>query len=467
MKLFSLSFVFVMCFSAIGLDVSGQVNRKPLLQPIVIKPGETRPRTSPTPLVTKTSSTRPIISSGPAPDLVIMASRKTSFPVLANVTIPGTSGVLIESEDGMVVLDSFSNQAFNPASNVKVATAYAVLRTFGPEYRFSTGVWTDGTIDRSTRTLIGNVYVSGRDPIFNYEHAVAIADELNRIGITRIEGDLVVTSNFSMNFSTSSTRSASSLIRTMDVSTRNAAGRKAWNLYLSHSGNFATASPNPGVIFTGSSYVQSIPTNARLLFMHESAPLKEIVKATMSYSNNFLAERLGNMLGGAYGVERIVQRDAQVAPFEFNIETCSGLGINRVTPQAQVKLLRTFKDFLKKHKMSFRDVMPVAGLDDGTLKNRFDSAFQIGSVVGKTGTLRQTDNGVSTLSGEITTRKGTFFFVIFNQRGNVGAFRNFQDNFVPLVQGQLGGALSMQYLPIPMGRRLAKSRIVRPAGFAN
>ena len=62
-----------------------------------------------------------------------------------------------------------SNLAFNPASNVKIATAYAVLKTFGPGYRFPTNVWTDGTIDRATSTLNGNLYVSGRDPVFGYE----------------------------------------------------------------------------------------------------------------------------------------------------------------------------------------------------------------------------------------------------------------------------------------------------------
>ncbi len=462
MKLFWVSFVFIFGFGAIAPKTTAQEKRKPLFQPITIKPGETRPRTTPTPLVKKTSSTNPMISKAPSKSSASLV--KTSFPVLANVSIPGYSGVLVEGENGKVILDSYSNHAFNPASNVKVATAYAVLRTFGPNYRFNTGVWTDGSIDKATRTLIGNVYVSGRDPIFNYEHAVSIANELNRLGVTKIEGDLIVTSNFTMNFSTSTSRSASSLLRTMNAATRNAAGRKGWNLYLTNSGKFGSMRPNPGVIFTGVSYVQSLPTNARLLFTHESAPLREIVKATMSYSNNFLAERLGNMLGGAYGVERVVQRDARVAPFEFNIETCSGLGINRVTPRAQLKLLKTFKKLLSRHRMKFSDVMPVAGLDDGTLKRRFKTGFQLGSVVGKTGTLRRTDRGVSTLSGELTTRRGKFFFVIFNQRGNVGRFRSFQNNFVPLVQGQLGGAMPSRYIPVPMARRLAKSRVVYPRG---
>jgi D-alanyl-D-alanine carboxypeptidase len=108
--------------------------------------------------------------------------------------------------------------------------------------------------------------------------------------------------------------------------------------------------------------------------------------------------------------------------------------------------------------------MPVAGIDKGTLENRFDSDFAAGSVVGKTGTLGQTDAGVSSLAGEINTRNGKYLFVIFNQRGSVGKFRAFQNSFVSLVQGQFGGAAPMKYDAVPLETRLARSRVTYPAG---
>jgi D-alanyl-D-alanine carboxypeptidase len=101
----------------------------------------------------------------------------------ARTAIPGYSGVLVESLDGNVVVENYSNVAFNPASNVKIATAYAVLKTFGPDYRFPTSVWTDGAYEEATGTLHGNLYISGRDPMFSLEHGVALASELNRMGI--------------------------------------------------------------------------------------------------------------------------------------------------------------------------------------------------------------------------------------------------------------------------------------------
>ncbi|HXH70066.1 MAG TPA: D-alanyl-D-alanine carboxypeptidase [Pyrinomonadaceae bacterium] len=424
---------------------------KPLVQPITVQTRSVaKPQLSSVPLVTKTGSSVPVIP------------RKTSFPVLADVEIPGFSGILVEDLSGNVVMDSFSNYAFNPASNVKIATAYAVLKTFGPDYRFPTNVWTDGQIDTVSGTLYGNLYVSGRDPIFSYEHAVTIANELNRLGIRSIAGDLIVTDNFVMNFNTSAQRAGSTFSMVLDSSKRPVAATRAWQSYLVNSGKYSQVTGVPGVSISGGVYVQAIPTNAILLFSHESTPMREIVKTTLCYSNNFLSERLGDMLGGSYAVARIVQQNTQIQPQEFILQSSSGLGINRVTPTAMMKLLRVLRKELARNKMTFADIMPVAGIDKGTLENRFDTDFSRGSVVGKTGTLPVGDGGVSSLAGEIQTKSGKLLFVIFNQRGNVNRFRSFQNSLVSLIQGQLGGAASLEYMPVTLDTRLAKTRITYP-----
>ncbi len=447
------------------VSVFGQVSskptnppQKPLLQPIIVQTDKTNSsqptgagsQKSATPLVTKTGSSSP---TG-------VSARKTSFPVLADVAIPGYSGILVENLDGNVVLDSASNFPFNPASNVKIATAYAVLKTFGPDYRFPTSFWTDGQLEQATGTLYGNLYVSGRDPMFSSEHAVSVAAELNRLGVRNITGDLIVTDNFAMNYSTQAQYSGNALLAVMNSAKRSAAATRAWNNYLISSRR--TAVLVPSVAVAGSVYVQALPTNAKLVFSHESAPMREILKVTLCYSNNFLSERLGDMLGGPYAVARIVQQGGQIAPEEFYIQTASGLGINRVTPRAMMKLLRALRSDLAKNKMSFTDIMPVAGIDKGTLEGRFDTDFARGSVVGKTGTLGQTDGGVSSLAGEIQTRNGKLLFVIFNQRGGVNRFRAFQNSLVSLIQGQMGGATPMGYNEIPLDVRLATTRITYP-----
>ncbi|HKX82849.1 MAG TPA: D-alanyl-D-alanine carboxypeptidase [Pyrinomonadaceae bacterium] len=433
-----------------------QTSTRPLLQDITVYTDKTpqAPAKADPSLVKKTSS------AVPAP--VSAAAIKTAIPVLADVEIPGYSGVLVESVDGKVVVETGSNLPFNPASNVKVATSYAVLKTFGPEYRFATNVWTDGSYEQATQTLHGNLYVSGRDPMFGYEHAVTLANELNKIGIRSIQGDLIVTDNFAMNFNTSATVASKTLIATFDSAKRSGSATRVWENYLINSGKLNPNHAIPSVTFTGDAYVQSMPSNAKLLFTHESAPMREILKVMMCYSNNFIAERLGDAAGGPYSVARISQQNLGIPSGEIYLQTSSGLGANRVTPTAMMKVLRGLRNELARYKMTFADIMPVAGRDRGTLENRFDTDFSSGSVIGKTGTLGNTDGGVSSLAGEINTRGGKLLFVIFNQRGNVSRFRSFQNNYVSLIQGQFGGAAPITYNAVSLDARIAKTRVVYP-----
>ena len=423
----------------------------PLLQDIKIDPPASG---ATTPLVQKTGGVTPAVArANPI---------RTLFPALADVELPGYSGMLVEALDGSVVAEANASALFNPASNVKIATAYAILKTFGPDFRFISNIYTDGVIDRTTATLNGNVYVSGKDPMFGYEHALAVANELNKMGITSVNGDLVVTDNFVMNYSASPQRSGQTLLETLDSSKRSAAATRNWSNYLSYAGKWGKVSAAPSVSFTGAIYVQPIPSSPHLLFTHESAPIREILKVTLCYSNNFLAERLGDMLGGPYAVARLVHLNAGVPPQEFSLATSSGLGYNRVSPNAMMKLLRILRDDLARYRMTFADIMPVAGVDKGTLEKRFDTDFSVGSVVGKTGTLGQTDSGVSSLAGEINTRNGRYLFVIFNQHGRPAKFRSFQNYFVSLVQGQFGGAAPIKYEALALETRLARSRISYP-----
>ena len=200
---------------------------KPLLQDIKVAndASSTSAEDPDDSLVRKTASSAPVA--------VHLISRD---PVIAEVTIPGYTGILVQTLGGDTVAESSSNSAFNPASNVKLATAFAVLKTFGPDYRFPTSVWTEGTIDKATGTLYGNLYVSGRDPIFGYEHAMSIANELNRLGVRNVSGDLIVTDNFAMNYSSSPTYAGKALFITLNASKRPAAATKTWLTFLANSG---------------------------------------------------------------------------------------------------------------------------------------------------------------------------------------------------------------------------------------
>src|SRR5262245_28181801 len=64
-----------------------------------------------------------------------------------------TQGLLIESLDAHTVYAELnSNVGFNPASVIKVATSFAALATFGPEYHFETSFYS-----RSEERRVGTV----------------------------------------------------------------------------------------------------------------------------------------------------------------------------------------------------------------------------------------------------------------------------------------------------------------------
>jgi D-alanyl-D-alanine carboxypeptidase len=123
-----------------------------------------------------------------------------------------------------------------------------------------------------------------------------------------------------------------------------------------------------------------------------------------------------------------------------------------------MKILRALRDELKKNKLTLSDILPVAGIDPGTLEDRYNDPFERGSVIAKTGTLVRTDGGASSLVGQMKTKSGSVvLFVILNQRGNVVRFRQNQDGIVTAIQNSLGGPAPFDYLPVRLSMRLANS----------
>ena len=368
----------------------------------------------------------------------------------------GYQSVLIETLDGVTVASQSEEAAFNPASAVKLATALIALRTFGPNHRFATGVWIDGKLEKSTGTVAGNIYISGRDPSFHSEHAIMIARLLNDLGIRTITGDLIVAPGFTMNFNWSARRSGERLYDTLDASLRSAEATRSWTYERTALGDQASLKTNPSVAVMGDVYVNSVPPAARLLLTHKSSKLVDILKVLLCYSNNFMAERIGESCGGKDSVERQLIDTLHLSPSEIRLDSLSGLGENRVTTRAMMKIFRTLREELRKYKLSTTDIMPVAGIDPGTLQDRFTEPSLRGSVIAKTGTLTRTDGGASSLVGQMKTANNEILlFVIMNQDGNIQRFRENQDNLVIQVQNSRGGPKPFDYKPLILAMKLS------------
>ena len=422
------------------------------------------------------SAAKPQTSATPRPNIYtgMPAAGVAPKPVVDIVTPEETQsfyprqGVLVETARGRVVMEQAASASFNPASAVKLATALDAIHTFGPRHRFSTVVWTNGEFDSATNTIRGDLVVSGRDPSFNDAHATTIARELNGMGVHTVTGDLIVAPQFTLNFSPSALRSGERFYDTLDATRRPPGATRAWQENRRLAGDqmsLAATTPVPSVAVMGAVYVGTVPAGARVLVTHKSSTLVDILKILLCYSNNFMAERLGDSMGGAAGLERFLINEVKLAPADVRLASTSGLGINRLSPRSMIKIYRALVAELAEHNLRTSDILPVAGVDPGTLQKRFTSPQARGSVIGKTGTLARTDGGASALVGETRTASGeTLYFVIFNQRGSVWRFRTEQDRLVSQLQNERGGPLAFNYIPRTMESRLVATELTQTPG---
>jgi serine-type D-Ala-D-Ala carboxypeptidase/endopeptidase (penicillin-binding protein 4) len=373
----------------------------------------------------------------------------------------GVQGVLVETLDGRIVSSQDENEQFNPASTMKLATAFMALKTLGPDHRFATAVWTDGQFDKTTGSLNGNLYISGRDPSFHYEHAILIARELNALGIKQVTGDLFVAPGFTMNFSGSAKRSGEQFYDTLDSTLRSGAAVQAWNYERTLLNDRAGLANLPSVAVMGGVGVGPVAPGAKLLLTQKSSRLVDILKVLLCYSNNFMAERIGETLGGPESVRQQLLVALNLTPEDLKISTLSGLGVNRISPRVMMKIYRALLAELGKHGLAPSAIMPVAGIDPGTLEDRFTGLPWRGSVIAKTGTLLRTDGGASSLVGQMRTAGGeTLLFVIMNQQGSVARFRENQDYLVMLVQNTRGGPKAFDYKPSMLTMQLSHTESI-------
>ena len=106
---------------------------------------------------------------------------------------------ILDPATSSVVLEVNPDKTFLPASVLKVLTTSAALEKLGPDFRYRTGVYTNGTID-SNGTLQGDLVLVGRgdpnltDPygeLFEKPALLELAQEVKNRGISSIQGDII------------------------------------------------------------------------------------------------------------------------------------------------------------------------------------------------------------------------------------------------------------------------------------
>ncbi len=134
----------------------------------------------------------PVAAAEPAASADAALSRALSRALDASALRGARVGALVvDDADGRVVFDRGADEPLVPASNLKILTAFAALRVFGPAHAFTTHVYANAAPDGDGG--VDNLYVrGGGDPGLTSEDYWRLAADLHRIGLRRVRGDLVI-----------------------------------------------------------------------------------------------------------------------------------------------------------------------------------------------------------------------------------------------------------------------------------
>jgi D-alanyl-D-alanine carboxypeptidase len=373
------------------------------------------------------------------------------FQETARKTVGSDQGVYAEAEDGKVLAAINDSTPVHPASVTKIATTLALLDKLGPTHRFETRLVADGPIEDGT--LHGDLLVESQgDPFFVFESAFLALSELREQGLRAVDGVLRVEGPFLFNWQPD--EHGARLAATLAGHD----GASAWKSIQQQRADLSgVALADAGIRFM----LRKVEaTKPRTLFVYESPPLASIMKALNSYSNNVF-HLLSAQIGGPQAVERIARErvDPELRA-QIVIDNAAGAGTtNRMSPRAAVALVRALDAEAKENALSLADLLPVAGIDHGTLDERLRGSSARGVLVAKTGTYGSLK--VSALAGEIRTKRyGLVTFAILDKGLDVVAARARQDAFVRALIAEAGG-VPIGYDGVPP-TPLVEARIRKP-----
>lgn len=360
----------------------------------------------------------PAFILSPNPDPVEQAMIAQYLQQLETRGIPKAEQGIWMQSGPMLLANNNGTVPLPAASLTKVATSLAALKTWGADHHFQTLIGATGPI--SGGVLHGDLVINGGgDPFFVWEEAIALGNTLNALGIRQVTGNLTIVGNFAMNYQSDPFKAGELLKQGLDSTTWKAGATAQYS-------HLPAGTPRPKVAISGVVQVATIPNPKQfLLLRHRSLPLSQILKEMNVYSNNEMAEMLGQSLGGVEIVRTKAAAAAGVTNSEIRLINSSGLGVeNRISPRAVCAMFMAIQRELLHNQISVADLFPVAGWDlRGTLLTR---QMPPGTVI-KTGTL----NDVSALAGVMPTRdRGLVWFTIINRGSALERLRTEQDNLL-------------------------------------
>jgi D-alanyl-D-alanine carboxypeptidase/D-alanyl-D-alanine-endopeptidase (penicillin-binding protein 4) len=328
-----------------------------------------------------------------------------------------------------------------PASVQKLFVTSAALLGLGAGHTFDTTVRAAAPV--TDGVLAGDLFlVGGGDPGLHPDDLRALAAQVAAQGVLRVDGRvrgdasawdaLVGGPRAGWGYD----RWIGGQLGALTLDRGWSAGRLQRRPARTAAARFSAELERAGVEVVGRAATGTAPPEAPELARVPSPPLRDLVRATNTPSDNFLAEMLLKGLGSTLGaggstaagaaVVRATLDDLGIRP---RIADGSGLSAaNRTTPRQVVRLLERM-DGQPAAARAFEESLAVAGRT-GTLKRRMRGTAAAGACRAKTGTLRFT----SALAGVCTTRAGgrVAFAFLMNGVSPVAA-RRLQDRMAAVL----------------------------------
>lgn len=348
-------------------------------------------------------------------------------------------------------------QKMIPASNTKLFTTAVALELMGGDYLLSTKILSDDK-DISDAKIDGNIYIKGfGNGTFKTEDLDSLVTELYKSGLRKITGNVIGDDTYFDNVysrddwineerANVKLPPISALVVDRNRTTITKKKRGRYRTYFVNVENpplfaakkFRDKLIARGIEVKGSAKSEQTPDNA-VVISESSISLRNVLKLINKHSDNFLAECLFKSIGAVYSgkqgnslfsTQAIISYIRDNGIYSEGTQVVDGSGISRfdeVTVGAITGLLEQVY-FDINHFGDFYNSLSIAGVD-GTLEDRLKGTPAENNFRGKTGTL----NGVSSLSGYLTTADGDDLIVCIMfefKKGGARKYRNIQDKII-------------------------------------
>jgi D-alanyl-D-alanine carboxypeptidase len=341
------------------------------------------------------------------------------------------SMILVDTKTGEIVFERNSTQARKPASVIKLLSATSVLSYIEAQKVFNTNIYKG--------VEPGTIVINGEyDPWISL-----IQNQAEKMGRTSLPR---------LGFNT--------INQYKDLT-----GKKPARLKILYTGlfpqdlvNFQAFLKKRGIRTTAEKITpdDAVMQSADPLVLSVSPTLETMVKWTLTWSDNVLAEKLARLAAitsgelfndqGVATTFHTVLTNFGIDPDKIEVSDGSGLSKqNRVTAKAMADLLMKIRNDPKY--ASIYDGLPIGGVS-GTLQNRFltTAPQAVGLVHAKTGTL----SGTISLAGYVDSEDRQYIFVAIADKipRRYSASERARDT-LDRILGKIAAPIFPELVPVP------------------